>query len=444
VCKRAGAGEPREGDECCSWRLAPCWCIVARVTGMVAEVVVPRQYSCFPVGPLFVLIGVGQQLTTRRILDWRQEYVTIPPPGRRCYPRAAVDLQAAAVRASALLFVILLLGAAAPTAHAANGAVAYERRDYTVTIQRDGDLRIVEHWQVHFTGGPFHTAFLALYTAQTAGIDLGTIVGATPGSQQVSQTTDDAGNPEVRVDWRYPAAADVTRGFDIPYTVHSALGVGATQAWLDWHFLDGNDQNTFPVRSSTVIVRLPSSTAASTLHTAAVYEDTRPAVRQLSALTVQVSASNLVAGRSFEVEVAFPRNELASSVERQPWQFTDVPPELPTTLSIAGSQSPSGPTALPAPDGQANGPFVGGLMSLCGCIFIPLLIAGSFLFRIYTGLGRRGFGSRRWYGPRGAFGPFGGGYWGGGLGGGMGGGGGGMGGGGMGGGGMGGGGSGFG
>src|SRR5262249_30996007 len=149
--------------------------------------------------------------------------------------------------------------------------------------------------------------------------------------------------------------------------------------------------------------KLPTSTAANTLYTAATYDDTRPAVKRLDDLTVQTSATDLIAGHSFEVEVAFPRSELASSVQRQPWQSTDTPPELPTALGVAESV-PSGDDGSSSPTYSPPSTPLGGLLSsvlgpLCGCIFLPLMLFGSFLLRVYSGFGRRGFGPRRPYGP---------------------------------------------
>ena len=129
----------------------------------------------------------------------------------------------------------------------ADGSVTYEQRNYAVRIQRDGTLQVSEHWQVHFSGGPFHHAFLALYPGETSGITFGQVTGDGVTNQQVSETTDSNGNPMVQVAWDYPETSDATRSFDIPYTVQGALGIGTSQAWLDWHFLDGGSETSFQV-----------------------------------------------------------------------------------------------------------------------------------------------------------------------------------------------------
>ncbi|HEY1390326.1 MAG TPA: DUF2207 domain-containing protein, partial [Ktedonobacterales bacterium] len=151
-----------------------------------------------------------------------------------------------------------------PTARA-DGSVTYEQRNYVVQIQRDGTLQIKEHWQVHFSGGPFHHAFLALYLAKTSGITFGQVTGDGVTNQQVSETTDASGNPMLQVAWDYPATSDATRTFDILYAVQGALGIGTSQAWLDWHFFDGGSETSFPVDAAEVRVTLPAATDAQQL-----------------------------------------------------------------------------------------------------------------------------------------------------------------------------------
>jgi hypothetical protein len=154
------------------------------------------------------------------------------------------------------MWVGWVLVAAVPVRAA--GSVSYEQRDYAVQVLPNGDVAVVERWKVHFAGGPFHHAFLQIYLARTTGIDFGTATGASAGTQQVSNSTDGQGNPVRRVEWDFPSTQDALRSFDIPYTIHGALGIGTSQAWLDWHFLDPGGQESFAVNESTVTVTLPA------------------------------------------------------------------------------------------------------------------------------------------------------------------------------------------
>src|SRR3954449_5542976 len=44
-------------------------------------------------------------------------------------------------------------------ARAQSKEVEVERRDARITVQTNGDVRMVETWQVNFIGGPFHFAY---------------------------------------------------------------------------------------------------------------------------------------------------------------------------------------------------------------------------------------------------------------------------------------------
>lgn len=323
----------------------------------------------------------------------------------------------------------------------AAGSVSYQRRDYAVKILRNGDVSVVEHWQVHFSGGPFHHAFLQIYLARTSGIDFGVVTGAATGTQHVSDSTDDQGNPVRRVEWDFPSTQDASSSFDIPYTIHGGLGVGSSQAWLDWHFLDPGSQESFAVDESTVMVTLPATTKASDLDVKATYPNTQPVVKMVEPTTVRAIVQHVATSNPFEVMVAFPGGEIDAAVQRQPWQTMDAPPTPPTAL---GTQTDF-PQPFNQPPSQPNvsGPsFLAGLGSLCGLFLIPAFILLVILTSVRNrfGYGPRGgyMGIRRpWGGWGGPWGPWygGGGPWnnGGGMGGG------GFGGGGMGGGGMGGG-----
>ena len=128
-----------------------------------------------------------------------------------------VRLIAAALMLLAPLALLAPSTLAAPAAARADfSSVTFEQRDYTVSVETNGDVDFVEHWQVHFTGGPFHQAFLRLYLASTTGIDFGTVAGATAGSQQVTRTTDASGNPMMQVAWDFAPAQDADRRFRHP------------------------------------------------------------------------------------------------------------------------------------------------------------------------------------------------------------------------------------
>ncbi len=279
----------------------------------------------------------------------------------------------------------------------ADGSVTYEQRNYAVRIQRDGTLQITEHWQVHFSGGPFHHAFLALYLAKPSGITFGRVTGDGVTNQQVSETTDASGNPMLQIAWDYPTTNDATRTFDIPHTIQGALGIGPSQAWLDWHFLDGGSETSFPVTTAEVRVTLPAATDAQQLTVNTSDSDGALQTATPDAQTVVVTGGQITSNVPMEIEVAFPREQIDANVTRQPWQTTDTPPALPTALGVGqpvsnpgsydpGSYNPGTESFGTSSVGSFNPlDIFGPLLTVC---FLPLgLVVLSAL-----GIGRKGGG----------------------------------------------------
>jgi hypothetical protein len=301
------------------------------------------------------------------------------------------------------------------SARAAGKGVSFEHRDYNASIQPSGDVAVSERWVVQFTGGPFTTAHLDLYLAQTSGIDFGTVDGATPGSQQVRDITDDSGAAMREITWEYPAVQDTSKGFTIPYTIHGALGLNDSQAWLDWHFLDGNGRSDYAVASSTITETLPSA-APGAIQVSATYPGQQPQTTTPTDHSATITAQGLNSGQSLEALIVFPRSELDASVQRPSWQQGDAPPTLPT---FPGTGTGSGSTGGQAPgSGTAPFPFGAGVSSLCGALACPGIVLVFVVIFIF-GLLRRAIGLRSpargfgWGRPYGMYGPYGwGGPWG--------------------------------
>ena len=278
----------------------------------------------------------------------------------------------------------------------ADGSVTYEQRNYVVQIQRDGMIQVNEHWQVHFSGGPFHHAFLALYLAKTSGITFSQVAGGVT-NQQVSETTDASGNPMVQVAWDYPETSDATRTFDIPYTVEGALGIGTSQAWLDWRFLDGGSETSFPVAAAEVRVTLPAVTNAQQWTVNTADSDGTPQMATPDTRTVVVTGGQLTSNVPMEVGVAFPRDQIDASEARPAWQSTDTPPSLPTAPGVDQPVNDPGsynPRAYNPGTGDYGAspvrPFnpldiFGPMLTVC---FLPL----GLLVLSALGLGRKGGG----------------------------------------------------
>lgn len=259
-------------------------------------------------------------------------------------------------------------------------SVRYERRDYAVKILPTGDISMVEHWQVHFTGGPFYHAALQIYLAHTTGIDFGPVSGATDGTQQVTDIRGTWDNPMRRVDWDFPRTQDASRSFEIPYTIHGALGIGTEQAWLDWHFLIDRSEDSFTpywpsqgtvVDESTITLTLPAMTKVSDLSVKASDWMIPPDIHIVDATTARVRYQHIqqILHSPIEIVAAFPLSEIDASVQPQPWQKTNRPPTPPTTFQAQLQyliRTPSDPYSSP----PSLLPLV-----LIGILYVGLILA---------------------------------------------------------------------
>jgi hypothetical protein len=265
---------------------------------------------------------------------------------------------------------------AAPAAGTA-GTVAFQHRDYDVHIQHNGDVAIAEHWQVQFTGGPFQHASVSVYLMHTNGVDFGQVDGATSGSQHVTDSIDTNGNSIRKVEWDFPTTSDALRSFTIPYTVHGHIEVNATQAWLDWHFLDGNNRSNTPVMASQITETLPAPPSRA-LQIKADYPGQHPTTSTPAADSAQVSGQNLNTGKSLETLIIFPREELDASLQRAPWQQHDTPPNLPTALGT-GQPAATHPT-----DGSATlvAAFLDNIWLVLALGFVIIAILGFIAWRL--------------------------------------------------------------
>lgn len=243
----------------------------------------------------------------------------------------------------ALLLAVALSCLPVNSARAADGTVSFLRRDYTLQIQRNGDVAVSEQWQVQFSGGPFTGATLGVFLTYCDSVDFQAIQGADTNSEQVTRVTDSAGHGVMQIAWTFPAAQDTTRSFTISYTLHGAIGLNATQAWLDRHFFDGPGHSAFAVAATKVMVTLPSP-ATSAPQVKATYPSAQLQTSQPDASTVVVAGQNLNSGNLLEAEVIFPRGLLDDSAKRPAWQQGDTPPPPPTSLTVAPGVVTSTPT----------------------------------------------------------------------------------------------------
>lgn len=188
----------------------------------------------------------------------------------------------------------------------------FKHLDYVIQVQPDGDLLVNEHWEINFTQSTYH-AFEQLFTAKTTGIEFGDIRGDGVNHIQRRKTVVPLSNiPVERADWYFPTTFNATRTFDIAYTIHGALGVGADQDWLDWHFLDESYGVSDPVTESTVTIKFskPFQSSDLAVHDAYSYtaESRLITTKIPDASTVAIVGHDLYSNGFLEAEIAFPRD----------------------------------------------------------------------------------------------------------------------------------------
>jgi Predicted membrane protein (DUF2207) N-terminal domain len=294
-----------------------------------------------------------------------------------------------------LLPVLALAWASAiPSAYAAD-TNTYEHRDYVVYVLANGDIAVTEHWQIFFHN-PTYRAYFDIDMGRATGIDFGTVSGSLPGSQVVRKESDSLGNPAMQIYWDFQGAHDETRTFDIPYTIHGALGIGRNQDWLDWHFLDSGFTPQAPtVDSSTVTITLPTPVAKNRLGVVVANSDVAPTTAIPNETTVIVNAQHLRTTNPLEVMVAFPKTVLDANVHRQAWQQTDTPPQPPTSLAIVKSSNET-PTPTASKSGQSNDTNTAMVVIIGAAVVVGLGILIAIVNRTPFGVVGRSHSQYKW------------------------------------------------
>jgi len=147
-------------------------------------------------------------------------------------------------------------------ARAQSKEVEVERRDARITIQTNGDVRMVETWQVNFIGGPFHFAYREIPINHVNGItDWQVSEGGQPYSESSSQeahtyTLEQSGD-NAKITWYFPETTEDHRTFELGYTLQGAVLIYPEGDQFFWKFVESDRQYT--IKNSTVVVTLPAS-----------------------------------------------------------------------------------------------------------------------------------------------------------------------------------------
>lgn len=206
--------------------------------------------------------------------------------------------------------------------------VLLERRDGDITILPNGDVQVVETWEVHFIGGVFTYAFRELShecLTATSGWEVyegkqayqpAPATDAQPGMPGTFdiQTTD----ASTKVTWFFPPTTDDTRMFTLKYMVHGSLAIYEQVDRLRWQFIEW--ERLYPINTAHVVVHLPASFDRDEI-AVATYRYGRKAggAEVVDGQTVAFTGEAFLPGALWDVEVAFPHGVV--DAEQQAWQL---------------------------------------------------------------------------------------------------------------------------
>lgn len=161
--------------------------------------------------------------------------------------------------ASGLVVVVLALGL---TGVVYAKSVVWREYNFDLTVQPNGDLRVVETQVIEFQGGPFSEGYAEIPLANTDGIDS---IQLSEGGQAytagvyepngffVTQTDNN-----VEIVWGLPQVRSETRTFTLEYTVHGVVRQYDTGDKLRYTLISpASADDDFTIYSSKVTVHLP-------------------------------------------------------------------------------------------------------------------------------------------------------------------------------------------
>jgi len=135
------------------------------------------------------------------------------------------------------------------------------RRDGEITILANGDVQVVETWEVRFIGGPFHYAFREIPLNKVEDITGWSVAEGgqvyEPGDGEAGTYVLDRSSDKIRITWYFPTTSDATRIFILRYTLKGALWIHDNGDQFFWKFIEAD--RAYPIEQATVVVHLPAA-----------------------------------------------------------------------------------------------------------------------------------------------------------------------------------------
>lgn len=217
-----------------------------------------------------------------------------------------------------LLLALGLLLAFSVAAQAQSKSLYWDRFDFDITVQPNGDLRIVETQKIVFTSGVFTFGTRGIQTDRLSDI---TDVEVREGGR--TYRLSDSGEPytyqvyqdgsERKIKWFFPPVGDTTRTYTLAYTVKGALRYydEGDQVW--WVPIVA--ERSFPVNASRIVVHLPEGAQVQNYDAYGAPADAQQVDERTVVFT---SKGRIPAGQEMEIRVEFTHGVVAGTPA--PWQ----------------------------------------------------------------------------------------------------------------------------
>ena len=245
------------------------------------------------------------------------------------------------VRLSVVLLVGLLLMPASLVA-AQSKTLEWLRLDTEITVQPNGDLRVVETNVIDFTAGTFTFGYRDINQSRLTAIsDVLVTENGQPLQVETSVTDDD----NYRIKYYFSEASQEQRTFVLAYTIQGATRYYAGGDEVFWAGVYA-DRNGYSVQESTLTVRLPEGATALDAQT---YGPKATLRGQGESVVVAEALAPIPNGNQFEIWVKFPHGIVTGSApawqagydrqreyERTTKPYVDLAVLLVALLAVAG------------------------------------------------------------------------------------------------------------
>ncbi len=273
------------------------------------------------------ILNVMSSVTSNR----QQQYAIIRQTASRIWKKHIVRHRFVAGCLLILAFVCLLgesWGLQSSSVFAQEKEITVQQRDCEVTLLPNGDVQVVETWNVNFREGRFSRVMHDISHEHITAVTDWEVISS--GVHYEENTNEDSINYEphtytvrtseerTTITWYFPKTQNRSRTFTLKYTLQGAMRV----------YPDGNDifswmaveeNHAYSIIDARVVVHLPTAYEPSVVQ-ASSYRNQEPSEEQpvIEGQTVTFADRLFDPGTSWEVRVRFPHGAVQAAPP--PWQ----------------------------------------------------------------------------------------------------------------------------